>query len=175
MNTVSFKEISLQEFDHEMATARKMLERVPLAEKKDWKPHEKSMLLGRLAKHVATLPGLVADIVEKDSLAFGAKGSGAGNEEPEDAAGLVALFDGKAKAARAALEGTTDEHLAGEWELVFDDGTNKRRIFKGPRALAYRTLFIDHFIHHRAQLGVYLRLNDVPIPGSFGPSADEPM
>ncbi len=171
MDKVSFKEISLQEFDREMATTRKMLERVPF-EKFDWAPHAKSMPLGRLAKHIAALPGMAAIILGTESHSFGGPGKPL---EIASAADLVAHFDAKAKEARAALEGTTDEHLAEHWEMTFKSGDVERKTFEGPRALAFRALFIDHLIHHRAQLGVYLRLNDIAIPGSYGPSADETM
>lgn len=174
MNTISFKEVALQEFDREMATTRKVLERVPFAEKEAWKPHAKSTPLGRLALHVANLAGMPVNILTQDALTFGKPGGAADAPKVATTDDLVALFDGKTKEARAALDAATDERFAGEWELAFDDGTNPpRQIFKGTRALAYRSLFMDHLIHHRAQLGVYLRLNDVEIPGSYGPSADE--
>jgi uncharacterized damage-inducible protein DinB len=90
--------------------------------------------------------------------------------EVHSTADIVAAFDGRAKAAHDALAGTTSEHLMGHWELWFGD----RQLFTGSRAAAFQSSFMDHLIHHRAQLGVYLRLNDVAIPGSYGPSADEP-
>ncbi len=171
METVSFKAIALQEFDKEMTTTRDMLARVPFAERKDWKPHGKSMALGALALHVARLSGMAESIIATDSLKFG---GGAGPDgDATDTESLLAFFDGKVRAARAALEGATDAHFAGGWELAFDDGTHVREIYKGSRALAYRSLFMNHLIHHRAQLGVYLRLLDIPVPGSYGPSADE--
>jgi uncharacterized damage-inducible protein DinB len=165
MSTVSIKELFLGEFDCEATTTRKMLERVPF-EKFDWTPHAKSTPLGRLANHVATMPRLVPDIINTDKHTFGRTTP----LEVKSTADIVAEFDRLAHAAREALAGTTDGHLAGHWELFFGD----REIFKGHRATAFESLFMDHLIHHRAQLGVYLRLNDVPIPGSYGPSADEP-
>jgi uncharacterized damage-inducible protein DinB len=166
MTSNFFKEMILQEFDHEMATTRKILERVPF-EKFEWAPHTKSTLLGRLANHVATLPRLVPHIVDEEKFAMVRTAP----LDVKSAADIVHAFDDLAAKARVALEKATDEHWAGEWEMNFGE----RQIFKGSRALAYRTLFMDHLIHHRAQLGVYLRLNDVAIPGSYGPSADEPM
>jgi uncharacterized damage-inducible protein DinB len=175
MTVISFKEVAMEEFAKEMATTRLMLARVPLPEKKEWRPHEKSMTLGALAKHIATLVGMAATAIAKDPMTFGPQGSGMAGTDPADAAALVALFDEKAQEAKAALEGATDERFAEEWELTFSDGTTTRQLFKGSRALAYRSLFMDHLIHHRAQLGVYLRMLDVTIPGSYGPSADEPI
>ncbi len=172
MDTVSFKEIALQEFDKEMATTRAVLARVPFAEKKDWRPHGKSMALGSLALHIARLSGMPKNIIGEDSQTFGGSAAMPGSDVA-DTDGLMAFFDANAKAARAALEGATDARFAGGWELTYNDGTNVREIYKGPRALAYRSLFMNHLIHHRAQLGVYLRLLDIPVPGSYGPSADE--
>jgi uncharacterized damage-inducible protein DinB len=167
MNGVSSKELLVKEFAREMATTRRMLERVPF-EKFDWVPHAKSTPLGRLAIHVATLPGMGANVIEKDSLSFGGA-----RQQPEirGSGDLVALFERSAQSTRTAIEGTTDEHLATPWRLEFKE----KVIFEGPRIAALRALMMSHLIHHRAQLGVYLRLNDVPIPGSYGPSADEPM
>jgi uncharacterized damage-inducible protein DinB len=167
MSDFSFKHILLSEFGREMATARSFLERVPI-ERFDWVPHAKSMPLGRLAIHIAMLPGLGADVIERDSLSF---------DEPrqhpviENTSDLMTLFDRNVKAARAAIEGATDEHLATPWQLQFRD----KVVFKGPRVVALRALMMSHLIHHRAQLGVYLRLNDIAVPGSYGPSADEPV
>jgi len=166
MNNISIKEFLLGEFDREVITTRKMLERVPF-DKFDWTPHAKSTPLGRLANHVATLPRIVPNIINVDKFEM----TRSAPLEVKSTADIVAAFDGLATAARAALAGTTDEHLAGDWEMVFGD----RQMFKGQRAAAFEAMFMDHLIHHRAQLGVYLRLNDVAIPGSYRPSADEPM
>ncbi len=166
MENLSVKTLFLGEFDREMATTRKILERVPF-EKFDWTPHEKSMALGRLANHVATLPRFVPIVIEHEKFEV----AHTGPLDVKSTADIVAAFDGFAKGAREALAAATEDQLAGTWELVFGD----RQIFKGSRAAALQSLFMDHLIHHRAQLGVYLRLNDVAIPGSYGPSADEPM
>jgi uncharacterized damage-inducible protein DinB len=165
MNDLSVKEVFLGEFDRERATTRKILERVPF-EKFDWVPHAKSSPLGRLANHVATLPRFVPHVLDEDKFVMV-------RTEPlnvKSTADIVAVFDDLAAKARTSLVATTDEKLAGEWEFLFGE----KSFFKGSRAVAYQSFFIDHLIHHRAQLGVYLRLNDVPIPGSYGPSADEP-
>jgi uncharacterized damage-inducible protein DinB len=163
---MSTKELFLAEFDREMTTTRKILERVPF-EKFDWVPHPKSSPLGRLANHVATLPRFVPHVLEEDKFVM----AHTGPLDVKSTADIVAAFDDLAAKAHASLVATTDEKLAGEWEMLF----GAQSFFKGSRAVAYQSLFMDHLIHHRAQLGVYLRLNDVPIPGSYGPSADEPM
>jgi uncharacterized damage-inducible protein DinB len=166
MKDLSIKELFLGEFDREMAVTRKILERAPF-EKFDWTPHAKSTPLGRLANHVATLPRFVPHIFAVDKFMLVRTPP----LEVKNTADIVAVFDDLAEKARASLVGTTDEHLADDWEMVFGE----HPIFKGSRAAAFQSLFMDHLIHHRAQLGVYLRLNDIPIPGSYGPSADEPM
>jgi len=160
------KEIILQEFDREAVTTRKILERVPF-EKFDWVPHAKSTPLGRLANHVATLPRFVPHVIDEEKFVMVRTAP----LDVKSTADIVHAFDDLVAKARVALEKMTDERWAGEWEMVFGE----HQVFKGSRALAYRTLFMDHLIHHRAQLGVYLRLNDIAIPGSYGPSADEPM
>ena len=163
---ISTKELFLAEFDREMATTRKILERVPF-DKFDWTPHAKSMPLGRLANHAATLPRFVPHVIDEEKFVMARTGP----LDVHSTADIVAEFDKLAKAARESLAATTDEALGASWEMLFGE----RQIFKGTRAEAFQSLFMDHLIHHRAQLGVYLRLNDVPIPGSYGPSADEPM
>jgi len=166
MAIVSTKELFLTEFDQEMATTRKILERVPF-EKFDWVPHAKSTPLGRLANHVATMPRFAPHVIDEEKFVM----TRTAPLDVKSTADIVAAFDDLAAKARASLAATTDENLAGEWEFLFGE----QLLFKGSRAAAYRSFFMDHLIHHRAQLGVYLRLNDVAIPGSYGPSADEPM
>lgn len=166
MANVSIKELFLGEFDREIATTRKMLERVPF-DKFDWTPHAKSMPLGRLANHVATLPRMVPNLIDVDKIEI----TRTPPLEVHSTADIVAEFDKLTSVARESLARTTDEHWADQWEMSFAD----RQIFKGQRAAAFESLFMDHLVHHRAQLGVYLRLNDIAIPGSYGPSADEPM
>jgi uncharacterized damage-inducible protein DinB len=166
MATVSIKELFLGEFDQEMKTTRKILERVPF-DKFDWVPHTKSTPLGRLANHVATLSRFVPHVIDEEKFVLVRTAP----LDVHSTADIVAVFDDVAAKARALLAATTDEHLGEGWEFVAGEKT----LFKGSRAAAYRSFFMDHLIHHRAQLGVYLRLNDVPIPGSYGSSADEPM
>jgi len=161
-------DLLLAEFDEEMKKTRSTLERVP-ADKKEFAPHPKSMPLGKLAPHVAQLAGFGLTILTTPELDF-AKGS----YQPlpfESAAQLVqALEEGAAK-VRAALQSTPDEAWRENWKLSLEGKT----IFSGSRFLAYREMFLNHLVHHRAQLGVYLRLNEKAVPATYGPSADEPM
>ena len=156
----------LPEFDHEMANTRKTLERVP-EDRFGWKPHEKSMTLGRLTSHIAELPRWGAVTFERDFLDL-AHPEGHALVATSRAAALQA-FDANVAAARAALAAAGDEYLLQPWTLRMGDKT----IFTLPRIAVLRAMVMNHMIHHRAQLGVYLRLNDVPVPSIYGPSADE--
>jgi uncharacterized damage-inducible protein DinB len=159
-------EALLLEFDQEMAKTRKTLERVP--DKPDFRPHPKSMPLGRLAPHVAELAGFGLSVLSMPELDFAA-----GSYKPlpfESAAQLVRVLDEGAAKVRQALIDTSDEAWGTNWKLAIGG----RVIFEGPRFLAYREMFFNHIVHHRAQLGVYLRLNGVPVPAIYGPSADDP-
>ena len=159
----------LPEFDHEMANTRKTLERVP-DEKFAWKPHEKSMSLGQLATHLSTIPSWTRNTFEQDELNLAPEGQPPARvEEAKSTAELLATFDRHVAAARAALESATDDSWQGKWSLLMGDKT----IFTLPRAAVVRGFVMNHLIHHRAQLGVYLRLLDVPVPSIYGPSADE--
>lgn len=160
----------LPEFDHEMANTRKTLERVP-EDKFGWKPHAKSMTMGRLSTHVAEMPGWVPTTLESESFDFAPPG--APPFQPKTAATraeLLEIFDKNAATARAALTGATDAQLMVTWTLLSGGQT----IFSMPRIAVLRSMVMNHIIHHRGQLAVYLRLNDLPVPGLYGPSADEP-
>jgi uncharacterized damage-inducible protein DinB len=159
----------LPEFDQEMANTRKTLERVPF-EKFTWKPHEKSMPMGRLAVHLAEMPGWSVETINKESLDVAPPG-GPQYQPPEikSREDLVALFDKNVAAGRVAIAGASDDELMKNWSLLAGGKT----IFTMPRIAVLRSMVMNHIIHHRAQLGVYLRLNDVPVPGHYGPSADE--
>ena len=162
---MTISEALLPEFDQEMASTRKTLERIP--GKPDFLPHPKSMPLGKLAPHVAELAGFGLTVLTTRQLDFSA-----GSYKPlpfESAAQLVAVFDEGAAKVRKALADTTDEAWNENWKLAYQGKT----IFEGSRFLAYRQMFLNHVVHHRAQLGVYLRLNGVPVPAIYGPSADE--
>lgn len=159
----------IPEFDHEMAGVRKTLERVP-AEKFDWRPHPKSAAMGRLAAHLATLPGWAVNVVGKDGMEIAPDGKPpAGPPEIKTTQELLETFDKNRDAARGAIAGASDEHLMKMWRLTFMG----KEIFNLPRAAVLRSMLLSHVIHHRAQLGVYLRLNDLPVPSLYGPSADE--
>jgi hypothetical protein len=161
-------DLLLIEFNEEANKTRAILERVPI--KADFKPHPKSMPLGKLAPHVAELPGFGLTILTTPELDFG---KGGPRERPgfESAQGLVKAFDAGAAGVSAALKKLSENAWTEPWKLSF----NGKPIFSGSRFLAYRQMFVNHLVHHRAQLGVYLRLNDVPLPATYGPSADDTM
>ncbi len=161
-------ELLLPEFDHEMKTTRITLERVPF-DKKGFAPHPKSMPLDKLAPHVAELAGFGATVLTTPELDFSTGGSSA--RPPFELAGLLKVFDANVAKARAALQNTSDDAWLQPWKLSFQG----KPIFSGSRFLAYRQMFLNHLVHHRAQLGVYLRLNDKPLPATYGPSADDTM
>ena len=159
----------LGELDQEIQTTRKTLERVP-EDKFGWKPHPKSGTMIWLATHVANIPGWVKETVERNELDI--MPGGKPPEAPAPLANrkeLLDLFDRNAKAGRAALASATDDHLMKPWALL----SGGQLILSMPRVAVLRSFVMNHLIHHRAQLGVYLRLNDVPVPASYGPSADE--
>lgn len=160
-------ELLLSEFDEEAKKTRALLERVPM--KPDFTPHAKSMPLGKLAPHVAELAGFGHTILTTPGLDFAKRTS---TRLPFESPGqLVKAFDEGAAKVRAALKSTPEEAWTQPWKLSFQD----KPIFSGTRFLAYRQMFLNHLVHHRAQLGVYLRLNDIPLPGTYGPSADDTM
>jgi uncharacterized damage-inducible protein DinB len=156
----------LPEFDHEMTTTRKVLERVP-EDRFDWKPHAKSFSLGALATHVATLPTWGTETLNKSEIDIaGAQPPAA----PSSKAELMATFDKNVAAARSALAGKTDAELLATWTLK----RGGKAVFSMPKTAVLRSFVLSHLIHHRGQLSVYLRLLDVPVPSIYGPSADEP-
>ncbi len=165
---MSIAEILLLDFDVEVDGTRRTLERIPESDPQ-WRPAEKSMAIGRLALHVARLPMFCTQILSTPELNM------ATEKFPdlifESTAHLLSELERTASAARGHLVGSSDEALRAEWQLWFGD----RLILKGPRMLLYRTMFLNHLVHHRAQLGVYLRLLKLPVPGLYGPSADEPF
>jgi uncharacterized damage-inducible protein DinB len=158
----------LPEFDNEMANTRKTLERAP-DEKWDWKPHSKSGSLGWLANHVAMMPGWAASMFQTDSFDVAPSGKQVQMPNGKNRKELLAIFDEGAKQARAGLAASTDEQLMKPWSLL----QNGQPIFTMPRVAVFRGMIMNHLIHHRAQLCVYYRLNDVAVPGLYGPSADE--
>ncbi len=157
------------DLDTELKLTRRMLERYP-AGHADWRPHEKSMPLGRLAAHVAELPRLGSVIVNTDELDF-AKQPPAVPGTYATADELVAVFDTKTSEFRKSLDAMDSEKADSDWTIRQGD----KVFFSRPKAEAVRHLLINHLVHHRAQLGVYYRMLDIPLPGSYGPSADEAM
>jgi len=158
----------LPEFDQEMANTRKTLERVP-DEKFDWKPHEKSFPMGGLSTHLANLPSWASVTIDQDSLDLAPNGEVVRMSPLKSRAEVLEMFDKNVVAARAAIAGASDEHLFKPWTLL----SNGKTILTLPRVACLRSFVMNHIIHHRAQLGVYLRLNDIPVPSIYGPSADE--
>lgn len=161
---MTIAEAFLAEFDAEMATTRRVLERVP-ADKLDFKPHPKSMSLRSLATHVTELP--------RFGLRFEADRWQAGSERAPEmaaAADFLARFDANVAASRASIARRTDAEMEAEFTIVRPDGTEFLRL---KRREVVRRLLLNHSIHHRGQLTVYLRLNDVPLPSIYGPTADQ--
>jgi uncharacterized damage-inducible protein DinB len=165
---MTMNKLLLSEFNEEMKKTRTTLERIPV-DKKDFAPHPKSMPMGKLAPHVAQLAGFGLTILTTPELDF-SKGS----FKPlpfESSAQLLSAFDELADKVRAALQNTSEEAWEQNWKLSFQG----KPIFDGSRFLAYREMFLNHLVHHRAQLGVYLRLNEKAVPATYGPAADDTM
>jgi uncharacterized damage-inducible protein DinB len=166
---MSIAEILLPEFDHEMATTRRLLERVPEADAQ-WRPHPKSYSLGDLAAHIGRLPKWGRYVFEQPELDLGAPANAAlARASFTTTAELVDRFDANVREARTALAATPDEAMRTKWALR-NGGTT---VFSLPRAAVFRAFIMSHLIHHRGQLSVYLRLRDVALPSIYGPTADE--
>jgi uncharacterized damage-inducible protein DinB len=163
-------QLLLEDFDTEMAGTRKLLERIP-EDKPDYKPHDKSMACGRLAMHVAHLPTFAKYILTEPGMDMANSTLPHPDLTFRTRAAMLAEFDAAAAEARKALAAASDADLAAKWKFSFGEHV----ILDEPRSKTYRLMFFNHLIHHRAQLGVYLRLNDLPVPGLYGPSADEPF
>ncbi len=165
---MSIAQSMLPEFDHEMANTRKTLERVP-DNKWDWKPHPKSGSMGWLANHIAFMPGWAASTLTTDSFDFAPGGKQVEMPSSRSRAEALAMFDKGVAAARKELAAATDAQMMQPWSLL----QNGQPIFTLPRIAVLRGPMFNHIIHHRAQLCVYFRLNDIAVPGLYGPSADE--
>ena len=163
---MTISELFLPEFDQEMANTRKMLGVVPEA-KFDWKPHSKSMTLGRLATHVAELPSWGKTTLELDQ--FHMKSNEWTPTVATTTDDLLKILEKNVAEARALLVGTSDEKFLTSWSMTFDG----KPVMSGTKVSIFRGTVLNHMIHHRAQLSVYLRLLEVEIPGMYGPSADE--
>lgn len=152
---------------HEAATTRRMLERLP-AEDFNWKPHEKSMPLGKLATHIVEMTGWITETIKKEQIDFGA-----GDYVPVEVQSteeLIKMFDQTLSNCLDTLNGVSDEHLLQPWSLR----NGEEIYFTMPRIGVIRGMCLSHSIHHRGQLSVYMRLRDIPVPSIYGPSADEP-
>jgi uncharacterized damage-inducible protein DinB len=162
---MTIPELFLQEFDEEIPSTRRMLERVPEANF-TWKPHKKSMTLGRLASHVADLPQRCTAIITTDTLVRPPRFTPYAAASTSE---LLERLDTVSTEARTALATLREDQLSVIWTIKFGD----RIINALPRDMALRRVFMNHLIHHRGQLSVYLRLLDVAVPGMYGPSADD--
>jgi uncharacterized damage-inducible protein DinB len=166
---MALRDALLPEFEHEMETTRKTLERVP-EEKISWKPHDTSMPMGRLAGHIAEMAGFVASTFQGDSFDFAPPGGTP--IQPTTMTSrqqLLEIFDKNVAAARAAISKASDEELHKTWTLL----NGGKTFFAMPRIQVLRAMILNHMIHHRGQLCVYLRMNQVPVPSIYGPSGDE--
>jgi uncharacterized damage-inducible protein DinB len=160
-----FSQTLLPEFDEEMKNTRKILECVPDG-KFDYQPHQKSMTLARLATHVAELPSWTGPTLDQEVLEMD---PGFKPHIAASRAELLEIFDKAVAEARPKISAATDEDWAKNWSFKMGGQT----IISMPRSAVMRGMIMNHMVHHRAQLGVYLRLNDVAIPGMYGPSADD--
>ncbi|MGA2877975.1 MAG: DinB family protein [Bryobacteraceae bacterium] len=163
---IKMLEPMMGEFQQEAATTKRVLDRVP-ADKLAWKPHPKSMSLGQLAMHVATIPGGISKMAQVDEYeinpqAFNQPG-------PKDLAEILAALDSSVKTVQEYLGGVSESAAMGNWRLT----ANGKEVMAMPRAAMLRTIMLNHWYHHRGQLSVYLRLLEVPVPVIYGPSADE--
>lgn len=159
----------LPEFDQEMANTRKTIERIP-EDKLDWRPHPKSTTLGGLVTHLSNLPSWTVFTINQDLLDIAPVGAAPFRLEPiRSRKEALDAFDKNVVAAQSALAAASDEVLLKPWSLL----SGGKTVFTLPRIAVLRSFVMNHTIHHRAQLGVYLRLNAIPVPSIYGPSADE--
>jgi uncharacterized damage-inducible protein DinB len=159
----------LPEHDREIGLTRKLLERLPDGQF-GWQPHPKSMMLGRLAEHLAEMPMWVVVTMTRPEFELNTPRA-EGYQPPTTCGAVVALFDRNAAEARAAIAGRSDAEMMTGWTLLQDG----RALFTMPKAVVLRNFVFNHMVHHRGQLSVYLRMHDVPLPSIYGPSADEAL
>ena len=165
---MAVKDSLLPEFDHEMGTTRRVLERVPAADLA-WKPHDKSFSLGQLAAHIANIPRWVDATFDSTVFDLASIGDDARPKQPSEVAPILSAFDANVKKARAKVSEQLDAAFFTPWTLK-DSG---REVFTMPKIAVWRSFIMNHLIHHRGQLSVYLRLRNVPLPSIYGPTADE--
>jgi uncharacterized damage-inducible protein DinB len=164
---MTIAELLLPEFDQEMAATRKVLERVP-DDKFAWKPHDKSFSMGNLASHIANMVTWTVDTMNRQEFNLASVTPEEMNRAAKDRAELLSWFDANVKSARAAMDKPDGDYFV-PWTLK----NGEQVFFTMPRYNCVRSFCLNHIVHHRAQLGVYLRLNNIPVPGVYGPSADE--
>ncbi|MGH9175197.1 MAG: DinB family protein [Vicinamibacterales bacterium] len=165
---MSIVDALLPEFDREMGVTRRLLERVPDGQFA-WKPHDRSMTLGRLAEHLAQLPEWATITITQNGIEMGPPA--ADHRPPATRAAVLELFDQNVAKARSTLGGRTDAELMAPWTLT----AQGKEVFTMPKAMVLRSFVMNHLVHHRGQLSVYLRLHNVAIPSIYGPSGDEEM
>lgn len=165
---MTIAEALLPEFDREMGVTRRLLERVPEGQFA-WKPHDKSMTLGRLVEHLAQLPEWATLTIAQNGIEMGPPPPD--HQPPATRAAVLDLFDRNVAKARTTLNGRLDAELTAPWTLK----AQGKEVFTMPKALVLRSFVFNHLVHHRGQLTVYLRMHDVPIPSIYGPSGDEQM
>ncbi len=166
---MAIRDALIPEFDHEMETTRKTLERVP-EDKLDFKPHDTSMPMGRLAGHIAEMVGFAPATFQGDTFDFAPPGGTPMQPTVMTSRKqILELFDKNVAAARAAISKASDEELQKTWTLL----NGGKTFFSMPRITVLRSMILNHIIHHRGQLSVYLRMNRAPVPSIYGPSGDE--
>lgn len=164
---MTIAELLLPEFDQEMATTRRMLEAVP-DDKLAWKPHAKSFSMGDLASHIANTVSWAEPTMTRTMFDLGTVSREEMTKAAKSRAELLSWFDANVQSVRVLLDKPDADYFV-PWTLKHGDNV----FFTLPRYTCMRSFVLNHIVHHRAQLGVYLRLNDVPVPGAYGPSADE--
>lgn len=166
---MSFVQAALSEFENEAATTRRLLERIP-DDKLGWKPHSKSMSMARLASHLAEIPEWAEGALVADEFDMHPPGGEMAQTKTYDSvAALLEGFDANVEKAKKALSSADDAAMGDTWSLKMQGAT----IFAMPRSAVIRIWVLNHLVHHRGQLSVFLRLNDIPVPSIYGPSADE--
>jgi uncharacterized damage-inducible protein DinB len=165
---MALKDALLPEFDHEMGTTRRVLERVPDPDLA-WRPHERSFSMGKLAGHIANIPHWVEIAIDNTVFDVASVGDDGRPKEPESVAAILKAFDDNVKKARAKIDAQPDPALFAMWTFK----NAGQEVFTMPKIAVLRGFVMNHIIHHRGQLSVYLRLRNVPVPAMYGPSADE--